>query len=152
MVREPVSNRSRWRLERRLGGGASPDVWLARHIKIDERRVFKFADGLPQLEALKREVTLSRLLRRSLGERPDFVPVSAWNFELRPYFSESPFAGLNLAEWAAARGGPGALPLAERVAVVARIARTVSAAHDVGVLHGDTKRGTSWLTTGRTRR
>ncbi len=136
---DPVPNRPQWRLERPLGSNTANDVWLARHQKTGEQRVFKFADTTPRLDALKRETALSRILHDALGDRPDLVRISEWNFESRPFFIESAFGGNSLPEWAAARGGIGAIPLAERVHIVAQIARTVAAAHDVGVLHRDIK-------------
>ena len=134
---ETVPNRPQWRLDRPLA--AASDVWLVRHDKTGEARVFKFADTAERLEALKREVALSRILFGALGERDDLVRPVEWNFEFRPYFIESPYGGLDLGAWAQGRGGLANLPLRERVAVVARVARTVAAAHQVGVLHRDIK-------------
>ena len=136
---DPVPNRPQWRLDRPLGSSAANDVWLARHEKTGEQRVFKFADTTQRLEALKREAALSRILHNALGDRPDLVRISEWSFDTRPFFIESPFGGADLPEWAAAQGGLSAIPLSQRIAIVARIARTAAAAHDVGVLHRDIK-------------
>ena len=136
---DPVPNRPQWRLDRPLGNSAARDVWLARHEKTGEQRVFKFADTEERLQALQREAALSRILYEALGDRPDLVRISEWNFRTRPHFLESPYGGESLPEWAAARGGLAAVPLAQRIAIVARIARTAAAAHDVGVLHRDIK-------------
>ena len=134
-----VPNRSQWRLERSLGGSAARDVWLARHSKTGEQRVFKFADTTERLNALRREAALSRILHNALGHRADLVRISEWSFNTRPFFIESAFGGDGLPGWAESQGGLTRLPLAERIAIVARIARTVGAAHDVGVLHRDIK-------------
>ena len=136
---DPVPNRPQWRLDRALGSSAARDVWLARHDKTGEQRVFKFADTTQRRRALQREAALSRILRYALGDRPDLVRITEWSFETRPAFIESPFGGDSLPEWAAAQGGLPAIPLAERIAIVAHVARTVAAAHDVGVLHRDIK-------------
>ncbi len=136
---DPVPNRPQWCLDRAFGNGQNRDVWLARHAKTGEQRVFKLADTEERLNALKREAALSRILHKALGERPDLVRVSEWNFEARPYFLESAYGGPDLVSWALARGGLAALPLADRVGMVADIARTVAAAHGVGVLHRDIK-------------
>ncbi len=136
---DPVPNRPQWRLVRALGSSSARDVWLARHEKTGEQRVFKFADTEERRRALQREAALSRILNNALGDRPDLVRITEWSFETRPAFLESPFGGESLPEWAASRGGLLAIPLSERIAIVARIARTVAAAHDVGVLHRDIK-------------
>ena len=135
----PVPNRPQWCLDRAFGSGQDRDVWLARHVKTGEPRVFKLADTEQRLDALKREAALSRILHDALGDRPDLVRVVEWNFEFRPYFLESPYGGPDLVSWAAARGGLDTLPLADRVGMVVGIARTVAAAHGVGVLHRDIK-------------
>lgn len=120
-------------------GTGEVEVWLARHRRTQTPRVFKFAIDGPRLSSLKREVTLARVLQQTLGERADFVQPSAWNFETAPFWIELPYAGRNLADWAAAQGGIAALPLERRIALLADIAETVAAAHGAGVLHKDLK-------------
>jgi DNA-binding winged helix-turn-helix (wHTH) protein/serine/threonine protein kinase len=136
---DAVPGRPQWRLESLLGSPALNDVWLARHHKTRERRVFKFADSEARLETLRREATLSRVLQAALGPRPDLVPIVEWEFDERPGFVESAYAGLSLPAWVTSRGGIATLDLARRVAMVAQVARTLAAAHAAGVLHGDIK-------------
>ncbi len=145
---EPVPGRDQWRLTRRLDNTPSSEVWLAEHPKTHEARVFKFAPDSVRLKGLKREVTLARLLRGSLGERPEFVRLLEWNFERPPYFVESEYAGPNLAEWAAMRGGLEKVPFDLRLRLLADVARAVAAAHDLGVLHKDLKPGNILVTQG----
>ncbi len=136
---DAVPGRDQWRFVRKLHESASSEVWLAEHPKTHESRVFKFAgDGL-RLRGLKREVTLARLLKDSLGERPDFVRVLEWNFDTPPYYLESEFCGPNLAEWAESRGGLPAIPLVDRMRIILELAQAVAAAHAIGVLHKDLK-------------
>lgn len=136
---ETVPGRDQWRFVRKLEASPSSEVWLAEHPKTHEGRVFKFAaDGI-QLKGLKREVTLARLLKDSLGERPDFVRVLEWNFDTPPFYLESEFCGPNLAEWAQNQGGLPAIPAPTRLRVMIELAQAVAAAHDVGVLHKDLK-------------
>jgi hypothetical protein len=52
-----------WVLERELGAGGFGEVWLGRHEKLKERRVFKFCFHADRVRSLKREVTLFRLLK-----------------------------------------------------------------------------------------
>ncbi len=136
---ETVPGRDQWRLVRRLDASHSSEVWLAEHPKTHEARVFKFASDGIRLKGLKREVTLARLLKDSLGERPDFVRLLEWNFDAPPFYLESEFCGANLAEWAESQGGLTAIPLPTRLRVMTELAQGVAAAHDIGVLHKDLK-------------
>jgi DNA-binding winged helix-turn-helix (wHTH) protein/serine/threonine protein kinase len=136
---DPVPGRDQWQLTRQLDASASSEVWLASHPKTGECRVFKFASDGIRLNGLKREVTLARLLKESLGERADFVHLLEWNFETPPYYLESEYSGLNLVEWAESHGGLEKIPLERRVRLLQEVARGVAAAHEVGVLHKDLK-------------
>ena len=68
---DTIPDRPRWFVERRLGEG----VWLVRHAKTGEARVFKFASTLDRLAGLKREAAFSRLLHGALGERGEYARV-----------------------------------------------------------------------------
>jgi serine/threonine protein kinase len=117
----------------------SSEVWLAENPKTHEQRVFKFAGDGARLKGLKREITISRFLRESLGERPEFVRILEWNFETVPFFLESEYAGQSLAEWAATQGGLSQIPYEVRLQLLVDVAKAVAAAHDIGVLHKDLK-------------
>jgi serine/threonine protein kinase/DNA-binding winged helix-turn-helix (wHTH) protein len=134
-----VPGRPQWRLSRRLDLSLHSEVWLAEHGKTHELRVFKFASNEGRLKGLKREVTVARFLRETLGERADFVRVLEWNLESPPYVIESEYGGLNLAEWAEQNKSLAQIPLPVRISVIADVCRAVAAAHDVGVLHKDLK-------------
>lgn len=134
-----VPGREHWRLGRRMELSGSSEVWVAENPKTHEIRVFKFAADAIEYKGLKREVTLARFLRESLGERPDFVRVLEWNFDTPPFFLESEYGGVNLAEWAEGRGGLANVPRELRLRLFLDISRAVSAAHDIGVLHKDLK-------------
>jgi serine/threonine protein kinase/DNA-binding winged helix-turn-helix (wHTH) protein len=131
--------REQWQLSRPLERSGSSEVWIAENPKTREQRVFKFASDGVRLKGLKREITVSRFLRESLGERPEFVRILEWNFESAPFFLESEYAGANLAEWAEGQSGLIAIPLAARLQLLIDIARAVAAAHGIGVLHKDLK-------------
>ena len=135
-----MPGRPNWILEEKAGAGGFGDVWRAAHRKTGEQRVFKFCYDLPKLRALKREVTLVRLLKEELGDRRDIARIIDWNFDQVPYFIESEWteAG-SLDRWLAARGGPAAVPIAVRLEIVAQVADALAAAHSVGVLHKDIK-------------
>jgi DNA-binding winged helix-turn-helix (wHTH) protein/serine/threonine protein kinase len=134
-----VPDRPNWRFGERLGLSSSSEVWRIDQSRTGEQRVLKYASDAGRLHMLKRELALSRLLRRAFGERPDFVPVLEWNFEHAPFFIESGYGGPDLANWAEARGGIARLPLAARIELLAGVAATVAAAHGLAVLHNDLK-------------
>jgi eukaryotic-like serine/threonine-protein kinase len=138
-IGDAVPGREQWRLSRPMDISGSSEVWLAGNPKTNERRVFKFAaDGL-RLKGLKREITISRFLRESLGDRPEFVRILEWNFETPPFFLESEYAGPNLSEWANEHGGLSKISLEVRLHLPIDIAQAVADAHDIGVLHKDLK-------------
>ena len=136
---QPVPGREHFLLERALGQTLGSEVWLARQPRSREPRVFKFSLGGERLSAIKREATLMRVLRDTLGERDDFVRVLDWNFESEPYFLECEYGGEALGEWAGTQGVPDGWSRPERLAFFLQIAHAVDAAHGVGVLHKDIK-------------
>jgi serine/threonine protein kinase/DNA-binding winged helix-turn-helix (wHTH) protein len=132
--------RPTWSLAERLGGGSSGELWRARHDKTGDQRVYKFAINADALKAIKREITLYRLLRETLGERADLVRIFDWNLEHSPFFLESEYvAGGDVRQWSDAQGGLSAVPLETRLDLIAQIAEIVALAHGVGVLHKDLK-------------
>lgn len=136
---DPVPRREHWRLLRALDASDNGEVWLTEHPKTSELRVFKFVTNAGRLRALKREVTVFRFLRESLGDQAKIVRIFEWNFATEPYFLESEYGGMNLAEWAEGEGGLSSIPLQRRIRVLLDIARAVAAVHGVGVLHKDLK-------------
>jgi len=129
-----------WSLVERLGAGGHGEAWRARHDKTNEQRVFKFALEESALIALKREITLFRVINDTLGESAKVVKLLDWNLEQVPYFLEAEFvAGGSLEDWFDVRGGISAMPLTDRLEVVAKIAEALGAVHSVGVLHKDLK-------------
>jgi len=136
---EAVPGREQWRFCRPMEISGSSEVWLAENPKTHEQRVFKFAADGARLKGLKREITISRFLRESLGDRPEFVRILEWNFETTPFFLESEYSGPNLAEWAETQGGLSKISLATRLQLLVDVAKAVAAAHDIGVLHKDLK-------------
>jgi serine/threonine protein kinase/DNA-binding winged helix-turn-helix (wHTH) protein len=146
---EVVPGREQWRLSRPMDISGSSEVWLAENPKTHEQRVFKFAADGARLKGLKREITVSRFLRETLGDRPEFVRILEWNFETSPFFLESEYAGANLAEWAEAQGGLSKIPQETRLQLLVDVAKAVAAAHDIGVLHKDLKPGNVLVVPGR---
>ena len=68
---QEIPRRPEWVVQEKLGEGGFGEVWLAKHRKTADRRVFKFCYESERLKALQREVALFRLLKEDLGDRPD---------------------------------------------------------------------------------
>jgi eukaryotic-like serine/threonine-protein kinase len=136
-VGQAVPSRPNFLLLRPLGRTGGSEVWLAEHPKTREHRVYKFALDADRLRALKREVTLLRVLHEGLADASHVIEVLDWNFELSPYFIECRYGGVALGEWAAVHMP--ALDTTARISLFLQIAGAVAAAHAVGVLHKDLK-------------
>ncbi len=134
-----VPLRPHFQLESLLNSSRGSEVWLARHLKTGELRVYKFAPDGERLSVLKREVTLFRLLQETLGARADLARILDWNFESAPFFIECEYGGESLQAWAQRPTTLKSLSLHRRVELFLQIADVVAAAHDVGVLHKDIK-------------
>ncbi|MGQ0700514.1 MAG: tetratricopeptide repeat protein [Panacagrimonas sp.] len=132
-----------WSLVERLGSGGQGEVWLVRHDKTGEERVYKFAPDEASLSSLKREVTLNRLLNDNLHEKASaFVRVLDWNLQQPPFFIETEYlpAG-SLERWVDQQGGCSQIPEETRLELAAQIAEALGLAHSMGVLHKDLKPG-----------
>lgn len=135
-----VPRRSGWLLQRKLGEGGFGEVWLGKHGRTKEQRVFKFCFDSDRLRSFKRELTLFRILRDVLGNRSDIARLYEVQLDAAPYFLETEFSEKgDLGDYAKNAGGVAAIPLDERLEIVARAAESLAAAHSVGVLHKDIK-------------
>lgn len=132
-----VPGRENFTLSRQLGRTGNSEVWLAAQARTGAERVYKFSIDGDRLPMLKREATLSRVLREGVPERGHFVELIDWNFEEPPFFLECAYAGENLIEWS--KHALAALDTEARIALFVQVVDAVAAAHGVGVLHKDLK-------------
>lgn len=138
-VEQAVPN-TQWLLEEQLGEGGFGEVWLARHRRTKDPRVFKFCFRADRLRNLKREMTIFRILKEVLGTREDIARLVDVQFEEAPFYVEFEYTpGGSLREWVESRGGVETVPLALRLEIVAQMASALAAAHSVGVIHKDVK-------------
>jgi non-specific serine/threonine protein kinase len=136
---QPVPGRVHFRLVECLDPDATGSVWRVRHGTTGESRIYKFAPDAERLDALKREVTIHRVLRESLGERDDLVRLVDWNFDTPPCWLQSEDGGRDLARWAREDPALADAPVAQRIEWFLQVVDAVAAAHRAGVLHKDLK-------------
>jgi WD40 repeat protein/class 3 adenylate cyclase/tRNA A-37 threonylcarbamoyl transferase component Bud32 len=135
-----VPKRPGWRLVRKLGYGGFGEVWLAEHRAKNEKRVFKFCFDVVKLRSFQRELKLFQFIRNSLGPRTDIATLYDVQLESSPYFLESAYCnGGTLDEWLTRKSRDGEVPLTQRLAIMATVARALAAAHSVGIIHKDVK-------------
>ena len=135
-----IPRRTDWVVVRKVGEGGFGEVWLAQHKTTKEQRVFKFCFDPERLRSFKRELTLFRLLRDTVGKRDDIAALHDVSVEAPPYYLESEWVPTgNLSQWAETQGGMDKVPLATRLDFFVRTAKAVSAAHSVGIIHKDIK-------------
>ena len=137
-IGDAIPHREQWVAVRPLDQREPRSVWLAEHRRTHAARVFKFAVDGVRLQALQREVALSRIFAQTLKDDERFVRIMEWNFEQLPFFIESEYGGLNLFEFSETEDFK-RMPLEERVALAAAISGAVAEAHGLGILHNDLK-------------
>ncbi|MEN8719584.1 MAG: winged helix-turn-helix domain-containing protein [Oceanococcaceae bacterium] len=131
-----------WVLEERLQTRPANELWRIRHRESGQLRVIKLALDERAQRALKREVTLNKVLRAELGEGAPVVPLLEWHFSSSPAWIQMPwYEHGSLADWITAQGGPAQLDMRRRVNLVAEAAEALAKAHALGVMHKDIKPG-----------
>jgi DNA-binding winged helix-turn-helix (wHTH) protein len=136
---EAVPHRRDWRLVEAVGDARPERSWLTLQGGTGARRIYKFVESADDLARLRRLAEASRTLQRALGARDDLVAVEDRQFAKPPYTIATGYAGVDLANWAAARGGLAAVPSDTRINIVVEAARALAAAHSAGVLHDGLK-------------
>ncbi len=139
---QSLPNLPNWRLEQRLQTRPANELWRIRHVQNGQLRVVKLALDERAQRALKREVTLNKVLRAEMGEQAPLVPVLEWQFDSSPAWIQMPwYEQGSLADWLQAQGGVGTLPLPRRLNIVVEAAQALAQAHGLGVMHKDIKPG-----------
>ena len=140
-----LPSRANWPFERLLNSDGDCQIWLARHNKTEEPRVFKLCTEDAEPAVLLRELTLLRLLRTELGRRDDLDRVLDWHLEGPTRFLEMEYSSAgDLVEWAKSLGGLQDIPLRTRLELAAGVAEALAAIHEVGIAHDTFDRGLCW--------
>lgn len=86
---QSVPLRPRFRLERRLGGAAGRELWLARREGGGTARVFAFAPDRRRRAMIEQEAALWRALRQRLGARAEAARAVAWHVDQPPFYLDA---------------------------------------------------------------
>ncbi|MFI9646429.1 serine/threonine-protein kinase [Streptomyces sp. NPDC052040] len=127
----------RYRLERRLGGGAFGTVWLAHDDDLEALVAVKVLaeNWAHRLDVRERFLSEARLLRRAASSRVVQVYDIGELPDGRPYFVMQYADGGTLAD----RLADGPLPVPDALRLTASAARAAAALHDAGIVHRDIK-------------
>ncbi|MEX2180038.1 MAG: serine/threonine-protein kinase [Gemmatimonadaceae bacterium] len=127
---------SRYRVQRRLGGGGMASVYLAEHAQLERPVVLKVLHGFlakdpEMLERFRREArAASQLVHPHIVPITDAGDAEGVLFTVMPYMVGGSFAD---------RIALGARPASEVAAVVAQAASALDYAHRRGIVHRDVK-------------
>lgn len=139
---QSLPNLPHWILEERLQTRPANELWRIRHADSGQLRVVKLALDERAQRALKREVTLNKVLRTERGDSMPLVPLLEWQFETSPAWVQMPwYEHGSLVDWLEAHGGPAKLEMSRRLNIVAEAADALAQAHALGVMHKDIKPG-----------
>lgn len=139
---QSLPNLPDWILEECLQTRPANELWRIRDAHGGQRRVLKLALDERAQRALKREVTLNKVLRAELGDDAPLAPLLDWQFDTSPAWIQMPwYEHGSLSDWLQAQGGPARIALSRRLSIVAEAAEALAQAHALGVMHKDIKPG-----------
>ena len=131
-----IPGRTGWTLSKFLGETTVHQLWLARNTVTGDEHSFKFASNPDHLKPLERELAIFRLLRETLGERPDLVRLREVHLDDLPYYLETDYTNAgNLIDWFRSKGEINNVPISERLEVLAQVADALAAVHSAGIVH-----------------
>lgn len=131
-----LRGRPLWALTQALSTSKRTAVWLAERKNDHLQRVFKFAHDGAGLRALKRELSVTRVLQAAQTASGICAVIDA-DFSEAPFFIELPyFNGGNLVDFYDTHMD---ICSEHKLAILIAIARTIADCHAVGIIHGDIK-------------
>lgn len=131
---------STWRLEQRLGGGPTEEVWCAVPVQGGERWVLRFCFRLDRLNRLRQRRALFDRLARLVEGHPNLVRLRAYELTTPPFYLAYDYVpGLPLPAWLEQKGR--AATERDKVELIAQLAEALEAVHRAGDVHGDLNPG-----------
>jgi serine/threonine protein kinase len=131
-----LRDRPLWQLTQALSTSKRTAVWLATRAVDSEQRVFKLAHDGAGLRALKRELSVTRVLQAA-QQADGICEVIDADFAAEPFFVELPyFNGGNLVDFFDSHGK---LEKSTKLTLLIDIANALANCHAAGIIHGDIK-------------
>ncbi len=133
-----VPGRSAWWCDELLETGPGGETWLITNARTGEQRASAFIFERDSLDQARSQRSALEVIEGRLSGHPHIAPLLAVHLDRPPFYVERAHAGATaLSQWGRSSVKLGAVPVPTRLRIAEQIAMGVSAAHALGVIHGD---------------